>query len=399
MTLRRTTPPPTTEAAVDFDLSEEQQALYDSVAAFARDVVAPEAGHRDREGRFDPAIWKACADVGLTGLCLGEEWGGGGADCVTTGVALEALAYGGADAGLVLSLGAHLVIGAKPIELHGTDEQKARYLPRLASGEWIGAFGITEPDAGSDTASLKATGRRDGDHWVLNGTKTFITNGPICDVFTVVVRTDPDASAGQGMTAFVVEAGTPGLEVGRHLDKMGNRSSPTSEMVMTDLRIPDSQRLGEEGSALWKVAFECFDWERTVMIASAVGGMQRGLEDSIRYARQREAFGRPIGHHQAVAHKLADMKINLETSRLLLRHAAWLKDRGREHMLEASMAKAYVAGCAIASAEEAIQIHGGWGYIKEFDVERGWRDAKLSSLGGGTTEIQKVIISRMLLGS
>ncbi len=383
---------------MDFALSPEQEAFYASVAEFAENVVAPGAGDRDREGRFDRDVWdKVCAQ-GLCGLPISEEYGGSGTDCVTTGLAIEALAYGGRDAGLLLSLGAHLTIGAKPIDLHGTEDQKRRYLPKLCTGEWIGSFGVTEPDAGSDTAAIKTAARRDGDSWVINGTKTFITNGPVCDVFTVVARTNPDASAGAGMTAFILEKGTPGLSVGRHLDKMGNRSSPTSEMVMTDVRVGDEQRLGDEGSALWKVAFECFDWERTVMIASAIGGMQRSLETCLEYARQREAFGKPIAHFQAIAHKLADMKIRLETARLLLRNAAWLKDQGKPHQVEASMAKAYVADCATKNAEDAIQIHGGWGYIKDFPVERGWRDAKLSSLGGGTTEIQKVIISRLLLG-
>ena len=383
---------------MDFALTAEQESFYKSVADFATQVVEPEAGERDREGRFDRAVWDKVGEQGLCGLPIAEEYGGSGTDAVTTGLALEALAYGGRDAGLLLSLGAHLTIGTKPIELHGTEEQKRRYLPKLCTGEWIGSFGVTEPDAGSDTAAIKTSARRDGDSWVINGTKTFITNGPVCDVFTVVARTDPNASSGQGMTAFILEKGTPGLTVGRHLDKMGNRSSPTSEMVMSDVRVGDEQRLGDEGSALWKVAFECFDWERTVMIASAIGGMQRALETCITYAQQREAFGKPIGHFQAVAHKLADMKIRLETSRLLLRNAAWLKDQGKPHMVEASMAKAYVADCATKNAEDAIQIHGGWGYIKDFPVERGWRDAKLSSLGGGTTEIQKVVISRMLLG-
>jgi alkylation response protein AidB-like acyl-CoA dehydrogenase len=383
---------------MDFSLTEEQQALYQSVVDFARDVVAPGAGDRDRAGRFDREVWDRCGEIGLCGLPVDEAYGGSGADALTTGLALEALAFGGHDAGLLLSLGAHVTIGAKPIDLHGSDEQRQRFLPKLCTGEWIGAFGITEPDAGSDTASITTTARRDGEGWVLNGAKTFITNGPICDVFTVVARSDPDAPAGQAMTAFILESGTPGLSVGGHLDKMGNRSSPTSEMIMEDVRVGDEQRLGEEGSALWRIGFECFDWERTVMIASAVGGMAAGLEESVAYAQQRHAFGQPIGRYQAVSHKLADMKIRLETARLALRYAAWLKDQGRDHMLEASLAKAYVADCALASADDAIQIHGGWGYIKDFNVERAWRDAKLASLGGGTTEIQKVIISRMLLG-
>ena len=383
---------------MDFALTPEQEAFYKSIVDFASRVVEPGAGVRDREGRFDRDVWDKCGEQGLCGLPIAEEYGGSGTDAVTTGVALEALAYGGHDAGLLLSLGAHLTIGTKPIELHGTEDQKRRYLPKLCTGEWIGSFGVTEPDAGSDTAAIKTSARRDGGSWVINGTKTFITNGPVCDVFTVVARTDPNASAGNGMTAFILEKGTPGLTVGNHLDKMGNRSSPTSEMIMEDVRVGDEQRLGEEGSALWKVAFECFDWERTVMIASAIGGMDRTLRTCIEYAKQREAFGKPIAHFQAIAHKLAEMKIRLETSRLMLRNAAWLKDQGKPHMVEASMAKAYVAECATKNAEDAIQIHGGWGYIKDFPVERSWRDAKLSSLGGGTTEIQKVVISRMLLG-
>lgn len=383
---------------MDFALSPEQESFYDTVVKFAADVVAAEAGQRDRDGRFDRAVWDACGELGLCGLPISEAHGGSGADCVTTALALEALAYGGKDAGLGLSLGAHLVIGSKPIELHGTEAQKAHYLPRLASGEWIGAFGITEPEAGSDTAALRSTGRRESDGWVLNGTKTFITNGPVCDVFTVVVRTDPQASAGAGMTAFIVDGDTPGLSVGADLDKMGNRSSPTSEMIMTDVRVPDSQRLGDEGTALWQVAFECFDWERTVMLGSAIGGMDRQLADCLAYATEREAFGKPIAAYQAISHKLADMKIRLETARLALRYAAWLKDEGKPHMVEASLAKAHVAECAAASADDAIQLHGGWGYIKEFDVERAWRDAKLTSLGGGTTEIQKLVIARTLLG-
>ncbi len=382
---------------MDFALSDEQQAFFKSLADFARRVIEPEAGERDRDGRFDRDVWDRLGQQGLCGLPVAERWGGSGADALTTCVALEALAYGGHDAGLMLSLGAHLVIGAKPIELHGTEEQKERYLPKLSSGEWIGAFGITEPDAGSDAAAITTSAQRDGDSWVIDGTKTFITNGPVCDVFIVVARTDAEASSSRGMTAFILERGTPGLEVGSVLDKMGNRSSPTSEMVLAGVRVGDEQRLGDEGTALWKVAFECFDWERTVMMGSAVGGMARTLDDCIDYAQQRRAFGRPIGEHQAIAHKLADMKIRLETARLALRHATWLKDQGRPHQVEASIAKAYVAECATRNAEDGIQLHGGWGYVKDFPVERAWRDAKLLSIGGGTTEIQKVILSRILL--
>ena len=380
------------------DLTPEQEALYASVKEFAAEHVAPGVLERDRAEAWDPDVWKQVAAQGLAGLPVPEEYGGSGADVLTTGVALEALNYGGRDAGLNLSLGAHLTIGAMPIVLHGSEEQKQRWLPRMASGETIGAFAITEPDAGSDTAGMKATGRREGDTWVLNGTKTFITNGELADVVTVVVRTDPDAPAGQAFSAFLVETDSPGFTVSKKLRKMGNRSSPTNELSFTDVAVHESQMLGEPGTALWKVGFECFDWERCCMIASAVGGMHRELDECVRYAREREAFGKPIGALGAIQHKLAQMRIRLENARSLQRRAAWLKDQGREHQLEASMAKAYVGEAAVASALDAVQLHGGWGYIDEFHVERGLRDAKLAAIGGGTTEIQEMVIARTLLG-
>jgi alkylation response protein AidB-like acyl-CoA dehydrogenase len=327
-----------------------------------------------------------------------EEYGGSGADVLTTGLALEALAYGGRDAGLNLSLGAHLTIGCMPIALHGTDAQKQRWLARLASGQTVGAFAITEPEAGSDTAGMRTSARREGDTWVLNGTKTFITNGALADVVTVVARTDPEAPPGQAFSAFLVERDTPGFAVSRDIHKMGNRSSPTAELSFSDVAVPEDAMLGDEGTALWKVGFECFDWERTCMIASALGGMARDLDESVAYAKQREAFGRPIARFGAIQEKVADMRIRLEAARLLQRKAAWLKDNGLDHQLEASIAKAFVGEAAVDSAMDAIQLHGGWGYTSEFHVERSLRDAKLATIGGGTTEIQKMVIARSLLG-
>jgi alkylation response protein AidB-like acyl-CoA dehydrogenase len=383
---------------VDFLLNEEQQAFVDSVRAFAREHVEPGVLERDRAGAWDPDLWKKVGAFGLAGLPVPTEYGGSGADVLTTGLALEALAYGGRDAGLNLSLGAHLTIGCMPIALHGTEEQKQRWLPRMATGESIGAFAITEPEAGSDTASMKTTARREGDTFVLNGTKTFITNGSLADVVTVVARTDPDAAAGNAFTAFLVETDTPGFVVSKELRKLGNRTSPTVELSFTDVAVHESNILGDEGTALWAVGFECFDWERCCMIASAVGGMERDLEESIRYAKEREAFGKPIGRFGAIQHKLAQMRIRLENARLLQRQAAWLKDNGHEHQIQASMAKAYVGEAAVASSLDAVQLHGGWGYVDEFHVERSLRDAKLASIGGGTTEIQEMVISRILLG-
>ena len=383
---------------MDFTLTDEQQAFIDSVRDFAAEVVDPGAGERDREGRFDREVWDACGEFGLCGLPVPEDHGGSGADVLTTGLALEALAYGGRDAGLNLSLGAHLTIGAMPIALHGTDEQKQRWLPKLATGEHIGAFAITEPEAGSDTASIKTTAVREGDTFVINGSKTFCTNGSIADVITVVAVTDPEAPASQRMTAFLVPTDSDGLSFGEDLHKMGNRSSPTSEVFLDDVAVPESAVLGDEGSALWQIAFECFDWERTCMIASAIGGMERGLDDSVAYAQEREAFGRPIARFGAIQDKIADMRIRLEAARLLQRQAAWLKDNDLEHQVEASIAKAFVGEAAVASAMDGVQLFGGWGYIQDFPVERGLRDAKLATIGGGTTEIQKLIIARNLLG-
>ncbi|MBW3562052.1 MAG: acyl-CoA dehydrogenase family protein [Actinobacteria bacterium] len=383
---------------MDFQLSEEQQAFMKSVREFAAEVVAPGAAERDREGRFDREVWDEVGRFGLCGLPVPEEHGGSGADVLTTGLALEALAYGGQDAGLNLSLGAHLTIGAMPIALHGTAEQKRRWLPGLASGGSIGAFAITEPGAGSDAAGITTTARQEGDVYVLNGAKTFCTNGSIADVITVIAVTEPEAPAGQKMTAFLVLAGTDGLSFGEDLHKMGNRSSPTSEVFLDDVEVPAAAVLGDVGSALWQVAFECFDWERTCMIASVVGGMERTLDDSITYAKEREAFGRPIGRFGAIQEKIADMRIRLEAARLLQREAAWLKDQGLDHQIQASIAKAFVGEAAVQSALDGVQLHGGWGYIQDFPVERGLRDAKLATIGGGTTEIQKMVIARSLLG-
>lgn len=382
---------------MDFSHSSEQLEFYASVKEFASSVVAPGAHERDVEGRFDRDVWDRLGDLGLLGLPVPEEHGGSGADIVTTCLALEALSEGGHDAGLGLSVGAHITIGTVPIWLHGTDEQKRRYLPDLCSGKAIGAMAITEPEAGSDAAAIKCSAKRDGESWVINGSKIFITNGSIADSVIVIAVTDPDAGAGRGVTAFIVEKDNPGFSVGRDLDKMGTRSSPLSLLHFDDCRVPGDAMLGDEGSALWQVAFECFDWERCVMIASSIGGMKASLTSAIAYAKERVAFGKPIARHQAIQHKLAEMKAYLDAARLTLYHAAWLKQEGRPHQVEASVAKLFVAEAAMRNALEATQIFGGYGYIKEYPIERSMRDAKLISIGGGTSEIQKMIIARHLI--
>lgn len=377
---------------MDFSLTPEQEQLYASMKRLAADVVAPGAAERDKEGRWDPGVWKQLAAAGVAGMPIPEHLGGSGGSIIDCCLVNEALAEGGNDGGLGLSLGAHWVIGSVPIWLHGSEELQRRWLPGLCDGSLIGAWASTEPEAGSDAAGIRTTATKDGDHYLLNGTKIFITNGPIADVCTVLAKTD------KGATAFVVDTSTPGFVVGRELDKMGCRSSPTAEIHLQDCRVPASSILSVEGEALWRVAFECFDWERTVMLASSVGSMRATLDVTIAYAKQREQFGKPIAHFQAVAHKLADMEINYQVCRNAVYKAAWLKQQGKPHTIEASVAKTLVGELSVESALEAIQIHGGYGYLRDFPAERALRDAKLTSIGGGTTEIQKMIISRELLG-
>ena len=382
---------------MDFTITPEQTAFRTSVLAWAREVVAPGAAERDREGRWDPAIWTSLGAQGLAGLPIPEDLGGAGGSIIDCCLANEAIGEGGRDGGLGLSLGAHWVIGSVPIWLHGTPEQQQEWLPRLCDGTMLGSWASTEPEAGSDAGSIRTTAVRDGSDWVLNGTKIFITNGSIAGLCIVLARTNADTGPGQGCSAFLVDTTSPGFAVARELDKLGCRSSPTAEIVLTDCRVPASDLLGDEGSALWRIAFECFDWERTVMLAGIVGGMQAVLTESIAYAKAREQFGRPISSFQVIAHKLADMKINLELARTSVYRAAWLKQEGLPHSMEASIAKAVIGRVSVENALEAIQIHGGYGYTKDFSVERSLRDSKLASIGGGTTEIQKMIISRELL--
>ena len=272
---------------MDFTVTREQEAFFSETRAWAAVDDRPGAADRDRDGRWDPEVWKSLAAQGLAGLPIPEEYGGAGASIMDCVIANEAIAEGGHDGGFNLSLGAHWVIGSVPIWLHGTEEQKQRWLPGLTDGSMIGAWASTEPEAGSDAGGLLTTAVRDGDDWVLNGNKIFITNGPIADVCTVLAKTGD-----KGATAFIVDTGNPGFQVGRELDKMGCRSSPTAEIALVDCRVPADSLLGAEGAALWQVAFECFDWERTVMMGGAIGGMNSTL-DSLDRLRQGPQAVRP----------------------------------------------------------------------------------------------------------
>ena len=382
---------------MDFRITEEQELFKKSVIEFAQKEIMPGAAERDEEARFDRDVWDKAAEFGLMGLPYPEEYGGSGASVFETALAGEALGYGGLDAGFCLSWGAHVVIGGIPIWQLGTEEQKKKYLPKIASGEWITGLGLTEPEAGSDAAGLLTTAEKKDGYYVLNGTKTFITNGPIGEVFVVLAKTDKEKGAA-GITGFIVEKSFPGFSVGKEIHKTGNRSSPTSELVFDNCEVPVENLLGEENQGFMGVALATLEWERSVMLAAAIGGQEVQLEQCIKYAKERKQFGRPIASFQAVQFMLADMKMWLETSRWILYKVAWNKDQGIMDPLMASVSKLFITEVALKAARNAIQIHGGYGYTKEYAVERSYRDAQLGVLGGGTSEIQRWIIGRLLVG-
>lgn len=381
---------------MDFTIPEEYIHFRNSVYQFAKDRIAPRAEELDLKGEFGWQNWRDMAQMGLLGLPFPEEYGGSNASPLATCLAMEAMAHAGVDSGTTLSWGAHTILCGVPIWLLGTTEQKQKYLPKLASGEWIGGFGLTEPDAGSDAASLKTTAVKHGDRWVLNGSKMFITNGPIGHVFVVFASTDK-SQGNKGISAFIVEKDFPGFSVGKELKKMGNRTSPTSELVFDSCEVPEGNLLGPLGRGFLAVGKETLEWERSCMIAPIVGGMEFLLEQCVEYAKNRRQFGQPIASFQAIQHKLADMKVALEASRLLVYRVAWMKERGQSAMLEASIAKLFVTEQMLKVANDAVQIFGGYGYIHEYPVERAYRDAKLGTLGAGTSEVQKMVIISELL--
>ncbi len=387
---------------MDLKLSDEQRILVSTVRRFIREEIIPLEAELDPDAYELPReerdrLRAMVKQMGLYQMDVPEEFGGPGVDLTTQVLLAEEMSQHRAG----LYAPAYGVFGhGPPPQLYAANEhQKEKYLYPALRGEKRSFLGLTEPSGGSDPArAIQTRGVRDGDDWVINGSKIFITNGSIADSVIVIAVTDPDAGPGQGVSAFIVETGNPGFGVEKDLDKMGTRSSPLSLLHFDDCRVPADALLGQEGSALWQVGFECFDWERCVMIASSIGGMRASLTAAIEYTKQRNAFGKPLAKHQAMQHKIAEMKANLDAASLLLYRAAWMKQEGLPHQIEASVAKYFVAEAAMRNAIEATQIFGGYGYIKEYPVERAMRDAKLISIGGGTSEIQKMIIARGLLG-
>jgi alkylation response protein AidB-like acyl-CoA dehydrogenase len=378
---------------VDFAWTDEQQALRASITRFARQELNANMIERDQREEFAWDAWKRCAQMGIQALPLPQEYGGSGSDALTIVATLEALGYGCTDNGLLFSINAHMWASEIPILTFGTEAQKEHYLSRLGGGDWVGAHAMTEPDSGSDAYSLRTRAERRGDHWVLNGRKMFITNAPIADVVIVFATVDP-ALGPDGVTAFLVDPHAAGFSVSRTIHKMGLRTSPMGEVVLEDCEVPAEGVLGKIGGgpAIFTASME---WERTCILASQLGAMQRLLENATKYARERRQFGRAIGEFSGVASKLAEMEVRLESARLLIYKAAWQKARGKRALREASIAKLFVAEASVTSCLEAIQIHGGYGYMTEFQIERELRDAVAGKLYSGTSEIQKLIIAGM----
>jgi len=380
---------------MDFSFSDEQKLLRDNIVRFAREALNPGAAERDREQAFSRELWRKCGEIGIQGLPVPEQYGGSSVDPLTCAIALEALGYGCHDGGLVFSLCAHLLSCVVPLWQHGNEEQRGRYLPGLCNGTLIGVHAMTEPNSGSDAFALRTKAERDGAGFRINGTKTFISNGPVADVVIVFAMTDPKKGYHGGVTAFIVERGTPGFSAGPKFDKMGLRTSPIGELVFTDLYVPAEAVLGSvgAGSAVFTASM---DWERICLFASHVGAMERLLETSIAYARTRTQFGQAIGKFQAVSHRIADMKVQLEAARLLVYRAAWRLGNTRNASLDAAMAKLFVSESLVQSALATVQIHGGYGFMTEYEVERALRDAVGSTIYSGTSEMQRNIIARWL---
>ncbi|MCX5862122.1 MAG: acyl-CoA dehydrogenase family protein [Deltaproteobacteria bacterium] len=380
---------------MDFALTEEQLMFKDQVLKFARREIVPRVQEHDLNAEFDRESWKRLGEFGILGLHFPEELGGSGADVITSVLAAEALGEAGVDGGLTLSYGAHTYLCADTIFSHGTDAQRWKYIPKLASGQWIGCMGLTEPGAGSDVASIRTHARRSGDQWVLNGSKMFITNGAIADVAVIYAKTDPSAGH-SGISAFIVEKGTPGFSVSRSLHKMGVRTSPTSELAFQDCAVPAENLLGSEGNG-FLMAMQTVEWDRSALLAPFIGAVSFLIQRCSRYAKDREQFGRPIAYFQAIRHKLADMKIFLEAARSLVYRIAWCKDQGRPlNHLEAAIAKLFVGDWSLGPTNDAMILHGGYGYCHEYDMERVFRDGRLAPIGGGTSDVQKVLISRLM---
>jgi alkylation response protein AidB-like acyl-CoA dehydrogenase len=378
---------------MDFRLTEEQALLRRSVREFAETEIRPHVREWDEDQHFPIELVPKLASIGLLGIQFPEEYGGAAMGAVDYCICIEEIAR--VDPGVALSLAAHNGLCSAHIFLFGNDEQKRKYLTPLARGEKIGAWGLTESTSGSDAAGMRTTATRAGECWVLNGSKAFTTHGRVGDVMVVMAVTDRAAGT-KGISAFVVEKGTPGMTAGKKEDKLGMRASDTSEVLFENCRIPSDQMIGAEGQGFVET-MQVLDAGRIGIAALAVGLAQGAYEAAVSYARERKAFGKPIGSFQAMQWKLADAATKIEAARLLTYRAAYLKERGERTTLESSMAKLYASEIAVKVADDCVQIHGGYGFVKDYPAEKYFRDVKLTTIGEGTSEIQRLVIARQLL--
>lgn len=377
-----------------FDLTREQELIRRTVREFAEKEIAPRARHVDETGEFPTETFEKMSKLGLMGLPFPEEYGGAGADTISAAIAVEEVAR--VCGSTALAYAAHMGLGSAPIFMFGTEEQKRKFLVPAARGEYLGAFGLTEPHAGSDAGATRTRAVLEGNEWVINGQKMWITNAPIAGHLIVTAVTDPERGK-KGISAFIVPRGTPGLSFGKHEPKMGLRGSISTAVMLENVRVPRENMLGERGHGFIQF-LRVLDGGRISIGAMAVGLAQGAYEAAVRYAREREAFGKPIGMHQSVANMIADMEVGIETARLYVYKAAWLKDQHRHFHREAAVAKLYASEVSEKICRDAIQIFGGYGYSQEFPVERMYRDTRLLTIGEGTSEILRNVISHGVLG-
>lgn len=378
---------------MDFELNEDQRMIADMIRDFGEKEITPFRGKWDDDQEFPLQVFKKLGELGLMGVLVPQEYGGSGFgyfEYITTIMEVAKL-----DPGIGLSLAAHNSLCTGHIMQFGNEEQKKRWLPKLATAEWIGAWGLTEPNTGSDAGNMKTTARKEGSEWIINGTKNWITHGKSGDIAVVIVRTG-EVGDSHGMTAFVVERGTPGFSGGRKEDKLGMRSSETAEMIFEDCRVPEANVLGNVGEGFVQ-SMKVLDGGRISIAALSLGITEGAYLEALQYAQERQQFNQPIFNFQGISFKLADMATKLEAAKLLTFRAADLKNKGKSVTKESAMAKYHASECAVECATEAVQIFGGYGYTKDYPVEKYYRDSKLCTIGEGTSEIQKLVISRSIL--
>lgn len=378
---------------MDFKLTEEQLAVKEAARDFARQELLPGVIERDRDMIYPKEQIKAMGEMGFMGMMVSPEYGGGGMDSMSYVLAMEEISKIDNSCSVVMSVNNSLVCWG--LETYANEEQKKKYLPKLASGEWIGAFCLSEPEAGSDATSQRTTAEDKGDYYLLNGTKNWITNGGTSSVHLVIAQTDPEKGH-KGINAFIVEASSEGVVIGAKEDKLGIRSSDTHTILYNDVKVPKENRIGEDGFG-FKFAMKVLSGGRIGIAAQALGIAAGSLDLAVKYSKEREAFGKPISQHQAIAFKLADMATQTEAARLLVYRSAWLKDQGMDYATASSMAKLHASDVAMKYSVEAVQVHGGYGFVKEYHVERLMRDAKITQIYEGTSEIQRIVISRSIL--